>query len=130
MTQTTAIPISGLFETHLTVSDLERSMQFYGGALGLLLAGRFDERRAAFYWLGGPGESMLGVWEVGTSPQRMSLHVAFKVGIEDLLDAPRRLRASGIVPLDFAGNPADEPVVFGWMPAAALFFRDPDNHLL
>jgi lactoylglutathione lyase len=24
----------------------------------------------------------------------------------------------------------DEPIVHGWMPAAAVFFKDPDGHLL
>lgn len=26
--------------------------------------------------------------------------------------------------------PADEPSVIGWMPAAAVYFRDPDGHQL
>jgi len=34
------------------------------------------------------------------------------------------------VPLDFNGHPAHEPVVLAWMPAAAIYFRDPDGHLL
>ena len=105
-------------------------MAFYGEVLGLELARVFDERRVAFYWTGEAGSSMLGVWEVGTAPQQMSLHVAFAVELGALLEAPARLRNSGIVPLDFAGNPADEPVVLGWMPAASLYFRDPDGHML
>ena len=28
------------------------------------------------------------------------------------------------------GQPTDEPVVFGWMPAASLYFRDPDGNML
>ena len=28
------------------------------------------------------------------------------------------------------GQPTDEPVVFGWMPALSVFFRDPDGNLL
>ncbi len=27
-------------------------------------------------------------------------------------------------------GPMDEPIVHGWMPAAAVFFRDPEGHLL
>lgn len=124
------IPIRDLFESHLTVSDLERSMSFFGDTLGLKLARVFPERRVAFYWIGGPGQAMLGLWEVGTSPQRLSLHVAFTVELADLLDAPQRLRAAGVVPRDFAGNPTDEPVVLTWMPAASLYFHDPDGNLL
>jgi lactoylglutathione lyase len=124
------IPIRDLFETHLTVSDLKRSMSFYGETLGLTLARVFPERNVAFYWIGQPGGSMLGLWEVGSGPQRMSLHTAFTVELADLLDAPRRLRAVNVVPRDFAENPTDEPVVLAWMPAASLYFHDPDGNLL
>jgi lactoylglutathione lyase len=73
---------------------------------------------------------MLGLWEVGMIPQRLSLHLAFTVDLPDLLQAPERLRAANVIPRDFQGNPADEPVVLAWMPAASLFFRDPDGNLL
>ena len=73
------IPIRELFETHLTVSDLERAKKFYGGTLGLELAGEFPERDVAFYWLGGRGTSMLGLWQVGSTPQRLGLHIALRV---------------------------------------------------
>ena len=84
----------------------------------------------AFYWIGGRGNSMLGLWEAGTGPQRLSLHLAFRVDLKDLLDAPARLRAAHAIPLDFEGEPTDEPVVLAWMPAASLYFRDPDGNLL
>jgi lactoylglutathione lyase len=124
------IPIRDLFESHLTVSDLQRSMAFFGDTLGLKLARVFPERKAAFYWIGQPGKSMLGLWEVGTTPQRLNLHIAFTVELMDLLDAPRRLRAANVVPRDFSGNPTDEPVVLAWIPAASLYFHDPDGNLL
>jgi lactoylglutathione lyase len=124
------IPIRDLFETHLTVADLGRSMAFYGGALGLDLAASFPDRGIAFYWLGGRGNAMLGLWASGGGPQRMTLHLAFRVDLAGVLNAPTRLRAAGIAPLDFDSQPADEPVVLAWMPAASLYFRDPDGHLL
>jgi lactoylglutathione lyase len=73
---------------------------------------------------------MLGLWEVGTGPQRLSLHLSFRADLNDLLDAPARLRAGNVVPLDFQGEPTGEPVVLAWMPAASLYFRDPDGNLL
>jgi lactoylglutathione lyase len=124
------IPIRALFETHLTVSDLDRAKSFYGGVLGLELAQEFPERKVAFYWLGGRGASMLGLWEVGTAPQRLSLHIALRADLEDLLRAPEILRGAGVGALDFAGEPTDEPVVLAWMPAASLYFRDPDGNLI
>ncbi|HVT98652.1 MAG TPA: VOC family protein [Acidobacteriaceae bacterium] len=124
------IQLRSLFESHLTVANLDRAMSFYGKTLGLELATVFEERRVAFYWIGGRGHSMLGLWEVGTAPQRMSLHVAFHVVLENLLQAPAQLRAAGVTPLDFDGRPTDEPVVLAWMPAASLYFRDPDGNML
>jgi len=128
--RTAMIPIRDLFEAHLTVANLQRSMSFFGDALGLELAQVFPERKVAFYWIGRRGDSMIGLWEAGMGPQRMNLHVAFSVDLENLLQAADRLREANIIPLDFAGEPADEPVVFAWMPAASLFFHDPDGNLL
>ena len=46
------------------------------------------------------------------------------------VDDPRRLRARDVIPLSFFGAETDEPSVIGWMPAASVFLRDPDGHLL
>ena len=124
------VPILGLFEAHLSVSNLDRAIAFYRDRLGLDLAFRLDDRRVAFFWLGGRGRSMLGLWEAGSAPNTMQLHVAFGSTLADIVAAPQRLRESGIEPRGFHGEPVDEPVVIAWMPAAAVFFRDPDGHLL
>ena len=47
-----------------------------------------------------------------------------------MIAAPGRLQSAGISPLDFDGQPTDEPVVLAWMPAASVYFLDPDGHLL
>jgi len=124
------IPVQSLFESHLNVADLRRAMTFYEDVLGLELAHVFPDRAVAFYWVGQDRGSMLGLWEAGGSPQKLSLHIAFKVGLQDLLQASARLQAANIVPRDFNGNPAQEPVVLAWMPAASLYFHDPDGNLL
>jgi lactoylglutathione lyase len=127
---TAAATVEGLFEAHLTVRDVERSVGFYQDIVGLPLALRAPELGAAFLWIGGPGEAMLGLWSHGAAPASVTLHLAFKAPLEQVLAAPRRLRAAGVTPLSFDGAETDEPSVIGWMPAAAVFFRDPDGHLL
>ena len=124
------VTIRGLFETHLTVADLGRSVAFYRDVVNLPLALEVPSRGAAFFWVGGPGQSMLGLWSLGSAPMGMVLHIAFEVGLDELLGAPALLIASGVPPLSFFGEPTSEPSVIGWMPAAAVYFRDPDGHQL
>ena len=125
-----SVPVRGLFETHLTVADMERSVAFYRDVVGLELALSLPERGATFFWIGAPGRAMLGLWSLGSMPMGMSLHVAFDVALDDVLGAADRLRSLGVTPLSFFGAETTEPSVIGWMPAAALYFRDPDGHSL
>ncbi|HEX3911480.1 MAG TPA: VOC family protein [Solirubrobacteraceae bacterium] len=122
--------VRGLFETHLTVSDLPRSIEFYRDVVGLPPALELPERGAAFHWIGRPGQAMLGLWSVGSAPMNMQLHIAFEMALEDVLEAPQRLREAGVPPLSFFGEPTEEPSCIGWMPAAAVYFRDPSGHML
>jgi lactoylglutathione lyase len=124
------IPVRRLFETHLTVSDLQRSIGFYRDVVGLELAFEPSERNVAFLWIGESGQSMLGLWSLGTAPLGLILHLAFDVALDDLLDAPKVLKAQGIKPLSFFGVETTEPSVICWMPAASVYFRDPDGHTL
>jgi lactoylglutathione lyase len=125
------IPVQNLFETHLPVADLDRAIRFYRDVLRLELAHHMvPARQAAFFWIGPAGNAMLGLWGAGSGPQRMALHTAFRVSLPDVIAAPGVLRSVGVTPLDFDGQPTDEPVVFAWMPAASVFFHDPDGHLL
>jgi lactoylglutathione lyase len=125
-----AAGVDGLFETHLTVADLGRSIAFYRDVVGLELAHEVPERGAAFLWVGRPGWAMLGLWPLGSAPLVLSLHLAFRTPLDDVLAAGARLRSLGVTPLSFFGEETDEPSVIGWMPAAAVYFRDPDGHML
>ena len=133
----TVIPIKGLFEAHIIVRDLQRSVAFYRDVLGLEVGIEQPERPATFLWVGGRGKSMLGIFTLGSWPtQMMQHHLSFQVKLEDLLAAPQRLRLAGITPKGRRtpnhprGEPTDEPIVFAWMPAASIFFDDPDGNLL
>ena len=130
VTSTAPVRASGLFEAHLTVSDLDRSTTFYRDVVGLGVAHEVPERGAAFLWIGAPGAAMLGLWSMGSAPVALSLHLAFRASLEDVLRACDRLRSLGVTPLSFFATETDEPSVIGWMPAAAVYFRDPDGHLL
>jgi catechol 2,3-dioxygenase-like lactoylglutathione lyase family enzyme len=122
--------ITGLFETHIKVRNLDRSMQFYTDKLGLELGYLDREDRTALYWVGGRGEAMLGVREkpIGEiCPQ----HFAFRCSVDDILHrAVQFLRERDLEPHNILNDGTERPLVFGWMPALAIYFRDPDGHLL
>jgi lactoylglutathione lyase len=119
-----------LFETHLTVSDMDRSVKFYRDVVGLQPAHVPPGGQAAFFWIGAAGNAMLGLWLAGPGPQRMTMHIAFRVSAAEVVAAPQILKSAGVTPLDFDGRPTDEPVVIAWIPGVSMFFRDPDGHLL
>jgi len=93
--------VRGLFETHLPVRDVARSVAFYRDIVGLSLAYDLPERNAAFLWIGGPGRGILGLWGTGSSPLSMTLHIAFDVPGENLRAPVTRLgnRAERVVNL-------------------------------
>ena len=127
----TPTPIQALFESHLTVADLDRSIDFYTTIVGLELAHRVPERHAAFLWIAGRGNHMLGLWAIHSAPLFMRLHIAFRTTLADVEAAPTHLRAQGVTPRSSGNGPEiAEPIVFPWMPAAAVYFDDPDGHSL
>ena len=54
----------------------------------------------------------------------MRSHIAFRVGADKIDGIIAKLRAAGIAARD------PEPVVHCWMPAASIYFDDPDGHSL
>ncbi len=123
------ITVARIFEAHLTVRNVALSTGFYRDRLGLEVA-HVSSDRVAFLWAGGRGRTMLGLWAASAAPQHVTSHIAFATTLAAVIKAPTWLQRSGITPLDFDGRPAREAVVLAWMPAVAVYFRDPDGHLL
>ena len=122
--------IKGLYETHLFVENLERSVEFYGKVLKLKQAYYEEERRAAFFWVGKPKEARLGLWEKPKA-EIDKRHFAFSCEKEFILNqATEFLKEQGLHPYNFLNDGTDIPMVFAWMPAIAIYFSDPDGHYL
>ena len=124
------VPIQGLWETHLTVGDLDRSIRFYRDVVGLTLAHTVPERHVAFFWIGQPRQAMLGLWGTLTSPMSIKLHYAFQVSLDDVKASVTALQQAGLQPTSGSRQPIDEPEVIPWVPADSVYFRDPDGHSL
>jgi lactoylglutathione lyase len=122
--------ITGLYETHLFVENLEHSIEFYTTILGLQQCYYEKERRAAFFWIGAPKESMLGLWERPRSEIERR-HFAFRCDKDFIIhEATAFLKGHGLHPFNFLKDGTDQPMVFAWMPAIAIYFDDPDGHHL
>lgn len=121
--------IERIFETHIHVHSLQRSMPFYADVIGLTLGTLDAERRIAFYWVGGPNVSMLGLWEK-PNESLVCQHFAFQIPETGFPSAIENLRRNGIAVYNFLNDGTEEPMVFAWMPAVSIYFRDPDGHEL
>ncbi|MGE7768508.1 VOC family protein [Peribacillus sp. NPDC096540] len=124
--------IKGLYEAHLPVSNLNRSIEFYEG-LGL----QFDhkvEDRLAFLWIE-KDKSWLGLWEtdkVEVEYHPSIRHIAFQVTLEDLKNSVVWLKNKGYKPRAAFGFDPIEPFV---MPHeeyahAKIHFNDLDGNSL
>ncbi len=121
-----------LYETHLSVTDTEKSCAFYVDILGLQFGSRDRTRDIAFLFIGSDRKSMLGLWGPTTTYGRdfHRSHFAIAVSLPELIAAGPRLESLGIACQDFHGRRTTEPSVIGWMPSAQIYFRDPDGHSL
>ncbi|MFT5834753.1 MAG: lactoylglutathione lyase [Cognaticolwellia sp.] len=122
--------IKSLFETHIQVSNLERSIDFYKNVLKLELAYIEDTRRIAFFWIGKSGQSMVGLWET-TEQEIEKRHFAFGCDIDFILnESVEYLKSKGLRPYNFFQEDSQRPMVFAWMPAVAIYFNDLDDNSL
>ena len=93
------------------------------------LGARDEARRLAIYWVGGWGRAFVGLWEK-PQDQIQKQHFAFEVDLERLTHAIASLTGQGIPVRNFLGERTEVPSVFGWVPAASVYFDDPDGHIL
>lgn len=125
--------IKGLYEAHLPVSNLEKSIEFYEG-LGL----QFDHKvgdNLAFLWII-KDQSWLGLWEtekVDLDYHPSIRHIAFEVSLEGLKGSVAWLTNKGYQPREAFGFDPSEPFVmpningFGH---AKIHFNDRDGNSL
>ena len=122
--------IKGLYETHLFVENLERSIEFYSKTLGLKQCRYGAERRTAFFWIGEEKQSMLGLWEKPKADIDIR-HFAFECEPEWILNkSVDFLKSRNIKCWNFLDSEEEKPMVFCWMPAISIYFSDLDGHEL
>ncbi|NRB51376.1 MAG: VOC family protein [Saprospiraceae bacterium] len=122
--------IKGLYETHLHVQDLDRSIDFYANTLELEQCYYEEGRRAAFFWIGQPRQFMLGLWEKPVQAITR-MHFAFQCEPDWVLnESVDFLKNRGLACRNFLSDGTERPMVFAWMPAISIYFDDPDDHSL
>ncbi|MFD3447101.1 VOC family protein [Microbacteriaceae bacterium 4G12] len=121
--------IQGLYESHLPVSNLQNSTQFYQ-KLGLKLAWRDDN--TAFFWIE-EGKSWLGLWEgkeYETQYHPSLRHIAFRVSYEDLKNSLTWLDSIQVEAVPFGNRKSIEPFIRPNQGNASVYFKDPDGNSL
>ena len=122
--------IKGLYEIHLFVENLERSIDFYTNKMELKQCRFNNQRRTAFFWIGEDKKFMLGLWEK-PKDQIDIRHFAFECDPDWILnESVDFLKSRNIKYWNFLNNRTDGPMVFVWMPAISIYFNDPDGHEL
>ncbi|MGB6409431.1 MAG: VOC family protein [Planococcus donghaensis] len=124
--------IKGLYEAHLPVSNLSRSIEFYK-ELGLEFDHQVGEN-LAFLWIE-KDKSWLGLWrtdKVELEYHPSIRHIAFDVSLDGLKKSVEWLKSRGITPRKAFGFEPTEPFV---MPTedhahAKIHFNDPDGNSL
>ncbi len=122
--------IKGLFETHLFVENLERSIEFYKNTLELKQCRFNNNRRTAFFWIGADKKFMLGLWEKPKEEIDIR-HFAFECEPDWIQnESVNYLKSRNIKYWNFLNDGNQGPMVFVWMPAISIYFNDPDGHEL
>lgn len=125
--------IKGLYEAHLPVRDLKKSIPFYQ-KLNLELTQPYKEGdKVAFFWIE-KGKSWIGLWEnqeaAETNYHPSLRHIAFEVRLEDLRKAKEWLLEMDIEMREDFGLTPKEPFVMPRNSHAMVYFNDPDGNSL
>ena len=118
------LPVHGVSELVLEVSDLERAERFYVDVLGLPVVERWPGRGAV--WVMAGTGTRIGLWlpQVGLAGGRGGSHVHYALRIDeaDFDAAVEHLRARGRDPqlISFEGNDQGR----------ALYVDDPDGNVV
>jgi catechol 2,3-dioxygenase-like lactoylglutathione lyase family enzyme len=122
----------GIYEVFLPVTQIDRAISFYADKLGFHLGRQESPSSALLIYDDCGTRSMLGLFRVEAIERRH--HMSFRVLEQDVDRMVSHLVERGIEPVHPARarvqGPMREPIVHGWMPAASVFFTDPDGHLL
>ena len=121
--------IKGLYEAHLPVSNLKKSIEFYQN-LGLELAWRDED--TAFFWIE-KKKSWLGLWEGEENklPYHPSIkHIAFRVDYSSMKKAVSWLHSKNIAAVPFGGRESVEPFVRPNQGNVSVYFGDLDGNSL
>lgn len=106
---------SRIHHVALRVADLERSLAFYGGVLGLAEARRFDEGgRARSIWMSIGGAVLMLEREIKSGRGSEGSGHVLVFAVSDLAAWESRLAAAGVAIADRT--------------AATLYLIDPDGH--
>ncbi|MFC4776116.1 VOC family protein [Paenibacillus sp. GCM10023252] len=121
--------IQGLYEAHLPVSNIDKSIEFYS-KLGLELAWKDED--SAFFWIE-KEKSWIGLWqgeEYKTSYHPSLRHFAFRVSYEDIKQSINWLNSINVEPVTFGSRDSIEPFVRPYSGNASVYFNDPDGNSL
>lgn len=121
--------IKGLYEAHLPIRDVQRSIAFYE-KLGLELWFATDD--VAGFWIA-PRASWLGLWvheHAELEYHASTRHVAFEVDYANIKRAREWLLEREIEPVEDAGFEPKEPFVRLRLGTVSLYFKDPDGNSL
>jgi catechol 2,3-dioxygenase-like lactoylglutathione lyase family enzyme len=118
-----AVPVSGVSELVLEVSDLDAAEAFYSGVLGFPVVERWPDRDA--FWVMAGSGTRIGLWrpQVGLAGGRGGAHVHYAMKIEesdfDAAVALLRERGQDV-----------ETMKFGDTHGRAAYVTDPDGNVV